>query len=307
MNAYQIGLIIQACVSVIAVTAVFILTGLGGMFSLGQAAYLCIGAYSTFLLMQYAGLPLLLAAFLGVLFGGALAFIVGLLTLKLRRDYFTLMSVALGQAIPALVVVFKEYTKGAMGYTKIPKIGNLIWIAAGVTILVLFCARNFKYSRFGRMCLALKSDELAAKSFGIHVYQLKIKTYMLASAIGCIAGILLALRSRYIDNNMFGWSYSAEMQIFMFFGGTNSLTGSAISAFLLKLLPSFLRDITLFGQSMEEYRTILYCVLIICIINFRPTGLLGERELDFAALRKWLGKRVKARKVSQEGGNAHEQ
>ncbi|HWR23655.1 MAG TPA: branched-chain amino acid ABC transporter permease [Feifaniaceae bacterium] len=306
MNPYQIGLIIQACVSVIAVAAVFILTGLGGMFSLGQAAYLCIGAYTTFLLMQYAGLPLLLAAFLGVASGAILAFIVGLLTLKLRRDYFTLMSVALGQAIPALVVVFKDVTRGALGYTKIPKIENLIWITIAITALVLFCARNFKYSRFGRMCLALKSDELAAKSFGINVYRLKIKTYILASAIGCVAGILLALRSRYIDNNMFSWAYSAEMQIFMFFGGTNSLTGSAISAFLLKLLPSFLRDVTVFGQSMEEYRTILYCILILLVINFRPKGLLGEKELGFAALRRVFAGRGGKSKAPEKGRETHE-
>lgn len=288
MNNYQIGLLIQGCVSVISVAAIFALTGLCGMFSLGQAAYLCIGAYSTFLIMQYTGLPLLVAASIGVGLGALLAWAVGRMTLKLRRDYFALMSVGLGEAIVALVVVFKDYTKGSLGYTKIPKIPNLLWIAIGVTVLVIFCMRNLKYSRFGRMCIALKNDELAARSFGVDVYRLKTKIYVLGSAIGCIAGILLALQSRYIDNTIFSWNLSAEMQIFFFFGGTNSLTGAVISAFGLKMLPALLRDITIMGQSLEAFRTIIYCILILLIINFRPSGLLGERELSF----RWLKKRL---------------
>ena len=300
MNPYQIGLIVQSLVSVISVAAVFALTSLGGMFSMGQAAYLCIGAYSTFMLMQFAGLPLLLAGALGVGIGAIVALGVGMLTLQLRRDYFTLMSIGLGQTITSLVVVFKDYTKGSMGYTRIPKTPDLIWISLGITIVVLFCVRNFKYSRFGRMNIAQKNDELAAKSFGIDVYWLKVKTYVLASAIGCIAGILFALRTRYIDNMAFNWNLSAEMQLFLFFGGTNSLTGAVISAFGLKLLPSLLRDVTLFGKSMEVYRTILYCVLIIITINFRSAGLMGEKELDL----RWLSDRLfkRQRKHSRAPG-----
>lgn len=280
------------------------------MFSLGQAAYLCFGAYSTFILMQYAGLHLLVASAVSIFLGGLLAGFVGILTLKLRRDYFALMSVGLGQAIPALIVVFKDYTKGSMGYTRIPKVDplTLVLLSAGIMVLILFFIRNFKYSRFGRMNLAQKNDEMAAKSFGINVYQLKIKTYVLASAIGCLAGILYALRSRYIDNMFFGWSLSAEMMIFLFFGGTNSLTGSAISAFVLKLLPSLLRDVTVFGNSMESYRTIIYCILIIIFLNFRTSGIMGERELtlNFLFRNKADKKPLAYRKTGKRGKATNE-
>jgi len=296
MNAYQIGLITQSCISVISVAGLFAMTSLGGMFSLGQAAYLCIGAYVTFMLRHFAGIPLLLAGSISILVSALLAWGVGLLTLKLRRDYFALMSIALGQAIAALVVVFREYTRGAMGFTRIPRTDplTLLLITFGIMVLVLFCVRNFKYSRFGRMNLAQKSDEIAAKSFGINVYHLKVKTYILAAIIGAIAGILFALRSRYIDNMMFGWELSVEMLIFLFFGGTNSLTGSAISAFSLKLLPSLLRGIEIFGRSMEAYRTILYCILILITLNFRPSGLLGERELSLDFFYKIFKKKEKS-------------
>ena len=300
MNAYQIGLVTQSLISVIAVAGLFALTSLGGMFSLGQAAFLCIGAYVTFLLMHFGGLPLFAAASVSIIASGLIAWGVGMLTLKLRRDYFALMSIALGQAIVSLVIVFRPWTGGAMGFARIPRVEplHLMFYALGLTVLVLFCVRNFKYSRFGRMNIAQKNDEIAAKSFGINAYQLKVNTYILAAAIGAVAGILLALRTRYIDNTVFDWALSIEMLIFLFVGGTNSLTGAAISAFVLKMAPSLLRGVTIFGQSMESYRIILYCVLIIVILSFRPAGLMGEREFSF----KWIGQRFGKRAVNGEGG-----
>jgi len=155
-----------------------------------------------------------------------------------------------------------------------------------MTALIIFWIRNLKYSRFGRMCIALKNDEVAARSFGIDVYKLKLKIYILASAIAAFAGILMALRNRVITPDSFGWASSAEMQIFLFFGGTNSLTGAILSATVLKMIPEFLRGINLFGTSLQEYRTIIYCIMIIIVINFRPQGILGEVELTTKWIRK---------------------
>jgi branched-chain amino acid transport system permease protein len=134
------------------------------------------------------------------------------------------------------------------------------------------------------MLIALKTDEITARSFGINVYRLKIKTYILASIIACIAGILFGMRNRVIGPEAFGWAQSAEMQLFLFFGGTNSLTGSVIAAFLLKLLPEIFRGIVVFGKSLQEYRTVIYCVLIILVINYRQKGLLGDQEFNYKKL-----------------------
>lgn len=286
MNAYQQGLIMMACISVINVSAIFAMTGLGGMFSLGQAAYMAIGSYMTYILMWKLQLPILFCGTVAVAASALVAWIISIPTLKLRRDYFALLSVAFGQMVFALIILFPKFTNGAIGFSRIPRVKNLFWIMIGITALVVFCIRNLKYSRFGRMLIALKTDEITAKSFGIDVYHLKIKIYVLASSIAGLAGILYGLRTRVIDPDAFSWALSAEMQIFMFFGGTNSLTGAAISAFLLKLLPETLRNIKIFGQSIQEYRTVIYCILIIIVINFRPQGLLGEQELNIRAIVK---------------------
>lgn len=290
MSNYQLSLIMLACISIITVCGVFSMTSLAGMFSLGQASYMSICAYLTFCLARYLNLPVLLTAIIGIAASGLVALIVSLPTLKLRRDYFALMSVAFGQMVSSIVILLGDWTNASIGFSKIPKVKGLVGIILGITVLIVFMVRNLKYSRFGRMCIALKTDEIAAKSFGIDVYKLKIKIYVLASMIAGVGGICYGLRNRVISPDAFDWSLSSEMQILLFFGGTNSLTGSVISAAALKVLPEFLKGIKLGGIDLQNFKTVIYCLLIIIVINFRTQGIMGERELNIKALREYARK-----------------
>ena len=296
MSNYQLSLIMLACISVITVSGVFSMTSLAGMFSLGQASYMSICAYLTFCLAKFLNLPIFVTAILGVLACGLIALIVSLPTLKLRRDYFALMTVAFGQMVSSIVILLGDWTNASIGFSKIPKVKGLVWIILGITVLIVFMVRNLKYSRFGRMCIALKTDEIAARSFGIDVYKLKIKIYVLASMIAGVAGICYGLRNRVISPDAFDWSASSEMQILLFFGGTNSLTGSVISAAALKVLPEFLKGIKIGGIDLQNFKTVIYCLLIIVIINFRTQGIMGERELSISGLREYARKaQIKAK------------
>ena len=299
MSNYQLSLIMMACISVITVCGVFSMTSLAGMFSLGQATYMSICAYLTFCLAKYLTLPIWFTAVIGIVASGAVALIISLPTLKLRRDYFALLSVAFGQMVSAIVILLGDYTNASIGFSKIPKVKGLVWIILGITVVIVFMVRNLKYSRFGRMCIALKTDEIAARSFGIDVYKLKVKIYVLASMIAAVGGICYGLRNRVISPDAFDWSLSAEMQILLFFGGTNSLTGSIISAAALKVLPEFLKGIKLFGIDLQSFKTVIYCLLIIVVINFRTKGIMGERELSFAWLKRTSQRRSMER--SKEG------
>lgn len=299
MSNYQLSLIMMACISVITVCGVFSMTSLAGMFSLGQAAYMSICAYLTFCLAKYLTLPIWFTAVIGIVASGAVALIISLPTLKLRRDYFALLSVAFGQMVSAIIILLGDYTNASIGFSKIPKVKGLVWIILGITVVIVFMVRNLKYSRFGRMCIALKTDEIAARSFGIDVYKLKVKIYVLASMIAAVGGICYGLRNRVISPDAFDWSLSAEMQILLFFGGTNSLTGSIISAAALKVLPEFLKGIKLFGIDLQSFKTVIYCLLIIVVINFRTKGIMGERELSFAWLKRTSQRRSMER--SKEG------
>lgn len=300
MSNYQLSLIMLACISIITVCGVFSITSLAGMFSLGQASYMAICAYLTFCIARYQSLPIWVTAIIGLAGCAAVAFVIGMPTLKLRRDYFALMTVGFGQMVQSIVIQMDKYTNAAIGFSKIPKVNNLVYIIAAITVLIVFMVRNLKYSRFGRMCIALKTDEIAARSFGIDVHKLKVKVYILASMIAGVGGICYGLRNRVISPDAFDWSLSAEMQILLFFGGTNSLTGSIIAAAGLKLLPEFLKGIKLFGIDLQNCKTIIYCLLIIAVINFRTQGILGEQELSLKFLRGLFSKKDGGQKGGEE-------
>lgn len=295
MNNYQLGLIMNSCISVMCVVSVFIITSLSGMFSLGQASFMCISAYITFIIAKLFNLPIILTAVIGIGVSALCAYIIAVPTLKLRKDYFALITMGFGEMISSIVVMLEKYTNGAIGYSRIPKVKPIFWIIVGLTVFVIFFAWSLKRSRFGRMCIALKTDETAAKSFGIDVYHMKVKVFVIASCISGLAGILYGLKNRVITPDTFSWNLSAEMQIFLFFGGTNSLIGSVISAFVLKLVPELLRTVTVFGISLQEFRTVIYCVLILAVINFRPSGMLGEKEFSVESIKK-LARKIKEQK-----------
>lgn len=299
MNNYQLGLIMNSCISVIGVTGVFIITSLAGMFSLGQAAYMAISAYITFVVAKMFGLPLLVTSVLGLAVSGLCAYVIAVPTLKLRKDYFALITMGFGEMMSSIIIMLDKYTNGSIGFSRIPKVKNVFWLIIGITIFVLFFAWSLKKSRFGRMCIALKTDETAAKSFGVDVYHLKIKVYVIGSIICGLAGILYGLKNRVITPDGFSWNLSAEMQIFLFFGGTNSLTGSALASFLLKLIPETLRTVKVFGVSLQEFRTVIYGLLILLVINFRPNGVMGTKEFTWKGLVGFL-KRICATRRSEK-------
>lgn len=271
MNDYILSVLQTTCISLIGVVSIFPLTGMTGLFSFGQAAYMAVGAYVSGLLAVKLGLPFWICMVLGVLSCGLLAIIIGFPTLKLRKDYFSLMSLCLGEAVTAVLNKFSSVTGGAAGLSNIPKKSTLPLIVISAIVTVVLVAL-FKNSRFGRMSLAIKVDELAAKSFGINVFAHKMKVYIFTSMIAGYAGVLYAFYLTYLDPNLFGWSRSSEWVIFLFFGGVSSLTGSVLSTIILTVLPEVLR----FASSA---RIVMYSILILLVINFKPNGLMGDKEL----------------------------
>lgn len=284
------SVIVFTLISIIGVVSIFPITGLTGLFSFGQAAYMAVGAYVSGLLAVKFNLPFAVCLTVGVLAAGVLSVFVGYPTLKLRRDYFSLMSLFLGEAITSVLNQFSVVTGGAAGLSSIPKAVNIYGVAIGAVIVVALVA-CYKNSRYGRMCLAIKNDELAAKSFGIKVFSLKMKTYIFSSMIAAFSGVLFAFYLQYIDPNLFGWTRSSEWVIFLFFGGTNSLTGSVLATILLNIMPEALRF-------ASELRIVMYTLIIILVLNFSPNGLLGDKELSPGRLKALFKKNDKAGQLS---------
>jgi branched-chain amino acid transport system permease protein len=271
------------CISLIAVMGVFIITGLTGLFSLGQASFMAIGAYTAGVLVTRYHLPFLLSAVIAVFAGVLFGLIVGLPTLRLRRDYIALVTFGFGEAIIAILNNMASVTGGAMGLSGIPIKTNLA-IALISAAVIAFFVRNFKYSRFGRQCIALKADELAARSMGIDVSRIKLTAFLTASGITAYAGVLYGFYTSYVDPGIFNWTRSAEWIIMVFFGGMGSLTGAVFAAFALGTLPEILRF-------ASEWRVVLYSIIVLVIINFRPSGLFGSWEISPAFFRRRGGRK----------------
>ena len=269
---FLISLLTTTSITIVGVTGVFLITGLTGMFSLGQASFMAIGAYGAGVLAVSWGIPFPIAAGAGIVLSAVTAFLVGLPTIRLRRDYIALVTFGFGEAIIAILNNTVQITGGAM-LTTFP-------LAFGSAVVVVALAWNFKRSRFGRQCLALKTDELAARSMGIDVDRLKMTAFVLSAAVTGYAGVLYAFYTSYVEPNNFNWTKSAEWIIMVFFGGIGSLSGAVLSAIILGSLPEILRF-------ASEWRIVAYCLIVLAVINFRPSGLLGELELDdiFKAIR----------------------
>lgn len=275
-------------ISVISVVGVYVLTGLTGMFSLGQAAFMAIGAYTSGILVVKAGFPFALACVAAVAVAVAVGFVVGLPTVRLRRDYISLVTLGFGEAITALLNRATTLTGGASGFTGIPKTTTLT-IALVSAIVCIALVSWFKTSKYGRQCIAVRSDELAAKAMGINVPRIKMTAFLLSVAVTAYSGCLYAFYTTYVDPTLFGWKKSADWVIMVFFGGVNSLTGSILGTFILTGLPEVLRF-------LADYRSIFYAVLVLLIINFKPSGLCGEWELTPSGVKRLFAKKQKTQK-----------
>lgn len=248
---------------------------------------MAIGAYTSGLLVTRLSVPIFLAWPAGVILAVLVGLLVGLPTVRLRRDYISLVTLGFGEAITALLNRATAITGGASGLTGIPKVTTLA-IALISAVVVIALIMLFKHSKYGRQCIAVRSDELAAKSMGINVPKVKMVAFLISVAVTAYGGCLYAFYTAYVDPSLFGWKKSAEWVIMVFFGGVNSLTGSILSTFVLTGLPEVLRF-------LQNYRAIIYAVLVLLVINFKPAGLLGEWELTPANVKRLFtrGKRVK--------------
>lgn len=267
----------QVFITLVAVAGVYVLTGLTGMFSLGQAAFMAIGAYASGLLVIRLHLPIPLAMLLAVVLATVVGYLIGYPVVRLRRDYISLVTLGFGEAIAALLNRMTKLTGGASGLTGIPRTVGLGITAVSALVAIVLVA-FFKTSKYGRQCIALRGDELAARAMGIDVTRVKMIAFLLSVALTSYSGCLYAFYMSYVDPTGFGWKRSADWVIMVFFGGVNSLTGSTLGAFILSALPQVLRG-------LQNYRYVIYAVLVLLIINFRPSGLLGEWELTPRNLR----------------------
>ncbi|MEG1808496.1 MAG: branched-chain amino acid ABC transporter permease [Oscillospiraceae bacterium] len=293
--SYYSSIYVSMCVSLIGVLSMFVLISLTGIFSMGQASFMSVGAYAAGLMCLRVGTPMIVNIIVAIIIGMLVAWGVAMPVIKLRRDYIALVTLAFGEAIVALLNTATKFTGGSLGLNGIPR-KTTVFIATISLAAVIFIVLNFKRSKFGRQCLAIKSDEISAAAMGINVQKVKTLAFVFCGGITAFGGALWAYLTTYVEPNAFATKKSIEWIIMVFIGGVNSLSGTITAGVLLNILPEFLRF-------TDNLRIVIYCVTVLLIINFMPKGLFGELEITdiFKKIGKFF-KKLRSKNGDKEGG-----
>lgn len=280
---YWLGVATLVGIYMIAVLGVSILCGFTGMFSMGHAGFMAIGAYTSALITIHYDVPIFVGVIAGMIAASIIGMIVSYPTLKLRDDYFIIVTLGIGEAIKLIIQNAASITGGARGLSDIPAGSHFatVWIIVIVTVILL---KSFINCKQGRNCIAVREEELAAQSVGVSIFKYKMLAMVISCALCGCSGALLGHYMHYLHPNMFTMTKSDELVIMVILGGRGSLTGTILAGLLLLPLPELLR----FG-SAEQWRMVLYGFLVVIVILFRPSGLMGTKELTFQDIRHLFG------------------
>ena len=289
IDDYLMATIATLCINIVLAVSLNLITGFTGQFSLGHAGFMAIGAYATGLITIAIPNPggFVLGLLVGGLISALVGFLIGLPTLRLRGDYLAIATLGLAEIIRILLNNL-EFTNGAAGLAGIPQLMDWNWffiLTVGSVILI----RNFLRSRHGRDAIAVREDEIAAESIGVDATRAKVLSFTVGAFFGGLAGGMYASYFYFIKPDTFGFLKSIDILVIVVLGGLGSLSGSVIAAILLALISTVLQQFT-------AVRMILYALLLVIIMVFRPQGLMGSREVSLQV----FGRLFKPKSAKQE-------
>lgn len=295
LNRYYAQILILIGINIILALSLNLILGFTGQLALGHAGFMSIGGYTAAMISLKLNLPFPIALIAGGLAAGIIAFLIGIPILRLNGDYLAITTLGFGEIIK--VIIFNvPAVGGPQGLPGIPKETNFTWVFF-IVLAVVIVIRNIVRSSHGRAMISVREDEIAAQAMGINTFKYKILAFSIGSGMAGIAGGLYAHYFMYLDATSFNFLKSFDILIFVVFGGIGSLTGTILSTTILTILPEALR-------AVSDYRLVIYAVLLIVIMRFRPEGLLGTKEItDYMH----FGKKAKDKekeKVLKDGGEA---
>lgn len=282
INAYFLDVAMTAGIAIVMAVSLNLINGHTGLFSLGHAGFMAIGAYLSAAVTLFVGPHLagpspsaiatqfifLAALIIGGLTSALAGFIIGLPSLRLKGDYLALVTLGFGEIVR---VVFQNIPAlgGALGLNAIPPLTTFAWIygSVAVNVFTIGCLVN---STYGRGWLAVRDNEIAARSIGLNTTRYKVTAFAIGAFFAGVAGGLFAHLRMTIDPRGFDFSRSIEIILMVILGGMGNTLGVILAAILLTLLPEILRPVA-------EYRMVLYSLLLIVLMIVRPQGLLNLR------------------------------
>ena len=280
IDPFYENLLITLAINIILAVSLHLIIGITGQLSIGHAGFLAIGAYFSAILTMNFAVPFPVALILGGIIAAIAGFVVGMPSLRLRGDYLAIATLGFAEII-RIILLNWEYVGGASGMvvTKMTT-WQYSFIFLMLTIIVI---SNFTNSRHGRACIAIREDEIAADAMGINTTYYKVLAFIIGSFFAGIAGGLYSHNFYFLQPVNFGVLKSFDILIYVVLGGLGSMSGAIISAALLTLVSTYF-------QNFPEIRMVLYSLVLIIIMLYRPKGLMGSKEITDLFLKKKPGK-----------------
>src|SRR6478672_1093650 len=246
------------------------ITALSGQLSMATAAIAGVGAYASAILTAKWGWPFLSGILFAAVIGAAVGALLALVTLRMRDFILKLTTLAFGEALSVLAFNW-EYIGGANSFTGIGLKTN-VWTAAAAALISLYVAWRFDGSRLGFACRAVRDDPISASAMGVSIALTRSVSFALGGALVGLSGAIQAHYVLVVSPHDLGFFVSLNFIIFLLFGGLQTLWGPMLGAVLLTVLPETLRF-------TNEYRLILYGLIIVVVVLRRPEGLLTRTPL----------------------------
>jgi branched-chain amino acid transport system permease protein len=271
MDSYSAGIAALLAINCVAALGVSLFTGFTGIFTLGHAGYMAIGAYTAAILTARHGVNFVLAIAAGGFLAMFFAYLIGLPTLKLVGDYYTIASLGLGEAIRLIIENWDSVTRGARGYPGIDNYTSLP-VAAGFLIVMAVAMFFLVNGNYGRAFKACRDDYVAASLLGFNTARCRVFSLAVSGFYCGVSGALLAGYMSFIQPVMFDMAKSTELVSIVVFGGLGSMSGSIIGAAILTLVTEVFRPVS-------QYRMLIYGLVLVIVMVWRPEGILGSNEL----------------------------
>jgi len=309
LGNYEIRIINMCSIYAILALSMNLVNGFTGLFSLGQAGFMAIGAYTSALLTMSAQtksmifnlkpiepwlagvqLPFPIALIAGGLVAAATAAIIGFPVLRLKGDYLAIATLGFSEIIRVVFTNLQTITNGSTGLKNIPPTANLWWNVGVMALVAVFILRLMRTS-YGRALKAIRDDEVAVERRGFPLLKKKMLSFIISVFIAGLGGGLIASVVGSINPLQFRFILAYELLLIVVLGGMGSVTGSIVAAFIVTTAKEWLRWLDegfslgiVKVQPIAGMRMVVFSALLMFIILFYRRGLFGQKEFSWAGL-----------------------
>lgn len=308
-----------------------LVNGFTGLFSLGQAGFMAIGAYTVAIftvpieyrpnifyvipqnpILAQIQLPFVVALILGGLFAALVAILIGMPVLRLKSDYLAIATLGFSEIIRIVFTNTKTITNGALGIKSIPEMPTM-WVFFGIAIISVVFIVLLINSSYGRAFKAIREDDIAAEAMGINLFKHKVLSFAIGAFFAGIGGGLLASLLGTVDPKQFYFTMTYNFLLIIVLGGMGSISGTVIASFVvtvgLEVLRFFDDTLIIFGVNIPIFRAglrmVVFSALLMILVLFFRNGILGQKELSWDLIGKYINKKKTPHKKTTKGGATH--